>query len=269
MMRVPGSSGSLLGLKAEGADVRVVYSCLDAVSIAEENHEKKVVFMGVGFETTAPTVAAAVIEAKKRGVRNFFVMPCFKTVFPALYAIASSKDIAIDGFICPGHVSVITGSAPYQSFVKRFKKPCVIMGFEETDLLTGLKRLISFVREKKPVVHVEYKRAVTPAGNKRAMDVLYRVFEPCDAKWRGLGLIKKSGLKFRSAYRRFDALSEFKVKVPGGSKRTGCICGDVLKGVKSPADCKLFRKICNPERPVGPCMVSTEGTCAAYYKYGC
>ncbi len=268
MMRVPGTTGSLEEAKTKGADVRIVYSCLDALEISENNPDKKVVFMGVGFETTSPTIAAAVIEAKKRKIKNFYVLSNFKLVFPALDIIAGSSKVKVDGFICPGHVSVITGSIPYERIAERFGKPCVIMGFEDADIVKGIKRLVEQIKNGESKVEIEYTRAVNKKGNVTANKVLNEVFEGTNANWRGLGEIKKSGLKFRKEYVAFDAEKKFKVKVPDNSLPKGCVCGEVLQGIKFPADCKLFGKKCTPMTPVGPCMVSSEGTCAAYYKYG-
>jgi len=268
MMRVPGSSESLEDVKRRGADIRIVYSCIDALDIAENDPSKKVVFMGVGFETTSPTVAATVLEAKKRGVRNFFVLSNFKVLFPALEALAGSDRIRVDGFICPGHISVITGSAPYERIAKRYAKPCVITGFDDDDIVKGIKRLVDQVRGGVSKVEIEYKRAVKKEGNIKAKKVMDMVFEPGSAEWRGIGKIPKSGLTLRKKYESFDAKKEFNVKISKPIVPKDCICGDVLQGISSPRDCKLFKKKCTPGNPVGPCMVSSEGTCAAYYKYG-
>lgn len=268
MMCVPGTHGSLEGMKRQGYDVRVVYSCLDALNIAKGNPQKKVVFMGIGFETTSPTIAATILEAKKQKIQNFFVLSNFKLIFPALEALASSKKIKIDGFICPGHVSVITGSIPYEKVAKRYKKPSVITGFDTIDILKGIERLINQIKNGEYKVEIAYKRAVKKQGNRTARKILGSVFEASDSEWRGLGVIKKSGLKLREKYRDFDAEIRFKVKIPKTRKIQGCICGKVIQGIKSPRDCKLFKKACTPQNPIGPCMVSSEGTCAAYYKYG-
>lgn len=268
MVRVPGTAGSLEDMKTQGYDVRVVYSCLDALNIAKNNPGKKVVFMGVGFETTSPTVASTILETKKQNIRNFFILSNFKIIFPALEAIAGSRDLAIDGFMCPGHVSVITGSAPYEKIAKRHKKPCVITGFDTIDILKGIEQLINQIKNRKHNVEIEYKRAVNKDGNKIARKILESVFEVSDSRWRGLGVIKKSGLKLRKEYRMFDGEREFKVKVPKAQENRGCICGEVIQGIKSPRDCKLFKNTCTPQSPIGPCMVSSEGTCAACYKYG-
>ena len=267
MMRVPGSKGSLADIKREGCDVRVVYSCLDALSIARDNPRKKVVFMGVGFETTSATIAATILDAKKQNINNFFVLSNFKLIPPALFALAKSKKVQIDGFILPGHVSVITGSIPYEEVVKRYKKAAVITGFEEIDIIKGIRRLIELIKNRTYKVEIEYKRAVNKEGNIKARRMLNSVFAVCDAQWRGLGVIKKSGLQLREKFKEFSAEKKFKVDIPGAKEPKGCICAEVLQGISSPRDCKLFRKKCSPGNPVGPCMVSSEGTCAAYYKY--
>ena len=268
MMRVPGSTGSFEETKQKGSDIRIVYSVLDALRIAEENPKHKVVFMGVGFETTSPTVASVLKEARARKIKNFSILSNFKLIFPALRTIAGSREVQIDGFICPGHVSVITGSVPYEKIAKRYKKACVITGFEPGDILKGIEKLVRRVRDKNYGVEIEYARAVRKKGNPTAQDVLKEVFTPRGVEWRGLGVIKKSGLKLRNKYKDFDAERIFKVKRRSVLKKKGCICGEILKGLKKPADCKLFGKACTTRHPVGPCMVSSEGTCAAYYRYG-
>jgi hydrogenase expression/formation protein HypD len=223
--------------------------------------------MGVGFETTSPTIAATIISAKKQNIRNFFVLSNFKVVFPALAAIASSDKIMVDGFICPGHVSVITGSGPYEDIARRYKKPCVITGFEDADIIKGINRLVRQMESHSYKVEIEYKRAVAKEGNKRAREVLYSVFKTADSSWRGLGDIRKSGLKIRPAYKEFDADLEFRIRLPKTVIIKGCACGEVLQGIKTPNECLLFKKACTPRNPIGPCMVSSEGTCAAYFKY--
>ncbi|NQT22443.1 MAG: hydrogenase formation protein HypD [Candidatus Omnitrophica bacterium] len=268
MMRVPGTFSSLANMKRNGADVQVVYSCLDALKIACSNPQKKIVFMGVGFETTSPTVAQTILEAKKRKIKNFFLLSNFKLIFPALRAICSMPDIKVDGFICPGHVSVITGADPYEKFAKTFKKACVITGFDDVDILKGIKRLVLMIKDGKYGVEIEYKRAVSKKGNPKAREILSSVFEETDSFWRGIGNIKGSGLHLRKEFESFDAEKEFNVKVPKPVFKKGCICGDVLCGKKTPEECALFGKACTPQNPIGPCMVSSEGSCAAYYKYG-
>jgi len=268
MMRVPGTRGSLEEVKRRGPDVRVVYSCLDALHIARNNPGKSVVFMGIGFETTSPTVAETILQAKSQGIKNFFVLSDFKLIFPALFALAQSEKIRIDGFICPGHVSVITGSRPYEKLAKRYKKPCVITGFDEIDIIKGIKRLIGQIRTRTYKVEIEYKRAVKKEGNIKARRILDSVFTVCDSEWRGLGAIKRSGLKLRKEFKDFSAEKEFKIKLPKAVAPKGCICGELLQGISSPSECELFKKVCTPQNPVGPCMVSSEGTCAAFYRYG-
>jgi hydrogenase expression/formation protein HypD len=268
MMRVPGTNGSLAQIKSQGKDVRIVYSCLDALSIASDNPDKKVVFIGVGFETTSPTVAATILEAKKRKIRNFFVLSNFKIIFPALKVLAQSKKVNIDGFICPGHVSVITGSIPYEKIARCYKKPCVIMGFEELDIIKGINRLIKQIKNHTYKVEIEYKRAVKKEGNSQARQILDLVFTLRDSHWRGLGTIKRSGLKLRKEFTDFAAEKEFKVSIPESIEPKGCVCGEVLQGIKYPRNCRLFKKLCTPQNPIGPCMISSEGTCAAFYKYG-
>jgi hydrogenase expression/formation protein HypD len=267
MLRVPASNGSLEKIKATGADVRVVYSCRDALNIAGNNPDKKIVFMGIGFETTSPTVAATILEAKRQRIKNFFILSNFKLIFPALTFLAQSKKVKVNGFICPGHVSVITGSIPYEKLARRYKKPCVITGFDEIDVIKGIKRLVEQIVKHTHKVEIEYKRAVERQGNTEARRILNSVFAPCDSEWRGLGVIKKSGLRLRRAFAGFSAEKKFRIKPPKAVRIKGCICGEVLQGIKSPRDCRLFKKICTPQNPLGPCMVSSEGTCAAFYRY--
>ena len=267
MVRVPGSESSLKQEKGRGADVRMVYSTMDALEIAEANPQKKVVFVGIGFETTAPTIAAAVLAAEARGISNFSVLSCHKLLPPAMDALLSGGNVDVSGFICPGHVSVVIGTNPYEIVAAQYGTPCVIIGFEPLDVLQGIYMLVSQIEAGEARVEIQYTRAVVPEGNRNALNTMHRVFEPCDAPWRGLGVIPKSGLAFREAYRAFDAEAHFDLNVPDSPEPPGCKCGDVLRGGVTPLDCKLFRKACNPENPIGPCMVSSEGTCAAYYRY--
>lgn len=267
MLRVPGSRGSLEDVKREGKDVRVVYSPLDALNIACDNPEKKVVLMGIGFETTSPTVAATIQQAKRQRINNFFVLSNFKLIFPALAHLAKSRKVQIDGFICPGHVSVITGARPYEKIAKKYRKPCVITGFDEGDIIQGIKRLIEQVKNRRYRVEIAYQRAVKSKGNVKARRILDSVFRVSDSQWRGLGLIKNSGLKLRREFKHFSGEIKFRVKLRKLPEPKGCICGEVLQGINSPRDCRLFKQACTPQTPVGPCMVSSEGTCAAYYKY--
>lgn len=267
MVRVPGSESSLQKEKGLGADVRMVYSTMDAIEIARQNPDKKVVFLGIGFETTAPTIAAAVVAAQAQGVNNFSVLSCHKLLPPAMDALLSGGELDVNGFMCPGHVSTIIGTAPYEVVVAQYHTPCVVMGFEPLDILQGIYMLVSQIEAGEARVEIQYRRAVAPEGNPNALKTLDRVFEPCDSPWRGLGMIPKSGLAFREAYRAHDAEALFDLEVPDSPEPPGCKCGDILRGVNTPIECKLFRKVCNPENPVGPCMVSSEGTCAAYYRY--
>ena len=269
MMRVPGSRTSLEQEKAKGADVRVVYSALDALRLAEDAPDRQFVFLGVGFETTAPTVAATVLTAQESGVRNFSVLPMFKTIPRALDAIASSDRVNVDGFILPGHVSTIIGTRPYEFLRDKYRLPSCVVGFEALDVLQGILMLLKQMQAG-PQVEIQYKRGVKSEGNEKALQVMDTVFAPCDAAWRGLGSIAGSGLEFRRDFAEFDARKRFRLVHRPSSivrRQSSCRCGDVMLGVIVPPECKLFAKTCTPESPVGPCMVSTEGACAAYYKY--
>ena len=268
MMRVPGSSTNLLREKACGADVRIVYSPLDAVSIAEKNPLKKVVFLGVGFETTAPTVAASILAAAKREVNNFFVLCAHKTMPQAMSALTADPDLQIDGYICPAHVSTIIGADAFIPLSSNRNIPCVITGFEPVDILQGIEMLVRQIGAKEAKVENQYSRFVRPAGNLQALDILRRVFEPCDARWRGLGVIPGSGLAIREAYDRFNIEKVLHIEAEAPHEPPGCRCGEILMGKISPFDCPLFGKACTPEEPVGACMVSAEGVCSAAYKYG-
>lgn len=267
MVRVPGSYSSLERLAAEGRSIRIVYSARDGVKIAQAEPRSSVVFLGVGFETTAPTVAAALLEARSLKLRNFFVLPLFKLIPPALRWIAASPRSEVEGFILPGHVSVIIGSRPYSFLVEEFKKPCVIAGFEPLDILQGIEALLRQLRTG-PRLEIQYRRAVRPDGNPEAMKVLNQVFKPVDAEWRGLGPIPESGLGLRKEFEEFDAVKRFPVQTPATEEPEGCRCGEVLLGLIIPPECGLFGRSCTPATPVGPCMVSSEGACAAYYHYG-
>jgi hydrogenase expression/formation protein HypD len=269
MMRVPGSRTSLEQEKAKGADLRVVYSALDALRLAQAAPGREFVFLGVGFETTAPTVAATVLAAQESGVRNFSVLPMFKTIPPALDAIASSDRVNVDGFILPGHVCTVIGTRPFEFLRDKYRLPSCVVGFEALDVLLGIEMLLGQMQTG-PEVQIQYRRSVRPEGNEKAQEVMDTVFEPCDAEWRGLGRIAGSGLAFRKDFIEFDARKRFRLVHRPSSivhRRSPCRCGDVMLGVIVPPECKLFAKACTPESPVGPCMVSTEGACAAYYKY--
>jgi hydrogenase expression/formation protein HypD len=267
MMRVPGSDSSLEMVKARGADVRIVYSSLDALKIARENPDKQVVFFAVGFETTAPTIASTLLTAAREGIRNFFVLPANKLVPPAIRAVLDTEDLALDGLICPGHVSAIIGSRVYDFIPSQYGIGAVVTGFQSTDILYAICLLLRQVVEAKPRVQTQYSRLVSDDGNPTALKIMYQVFEPCNSVWRGLGPIPMSGLKLRSEFLRFDFSDRFDVPVPESLEAKDCLCGEVLRGKKEPYDCALFGSACTPEAPVGACMVTNEGTCQAYYRY--
>ncbi|MBN1694281.1 hydrogenase formation protein HypD [candidate division WOR-3 bacterium] len=268
MIKVPGSSSSLEKEKANGAKVKIVYSPLESLEIARKNPGKKVVFLGVGFETTAPLVASTILRANEEKLKNFFVLSGHKLIPPAMQSLLESGEIKIDGFICPGHVSAIIGETPYQPIVDKYGIPSVIIGFEPIDLLEGIEMLVRQIVEKdKSKVENQYKRVVRREGNKKALSLMNKVFDIKDSPWRGLGLLPKSGLYIKKAYSEFDAEKKINVKVEKTKTHPQCICGQVLCGTKKPFECTLFSKICTPESPIGPCMVSSEGTCAAYYKF--
>ena len=267
MLRVPGTGGeSLQRLRASGADVRIISSAADAVRFAVENPVRQVVLMGIGFETTAPTVAAAVLSARRRGVGNFSVFSVHKTVPQAIRALIEDRLLKIDGFICPGHVSIITGVEAYR-MIPQAGRAAVITGFEPADIAEGILMILRQVAEGRFEVDIQYARGVKEQGNPRARDVMAEVFEPSDADWRGLGVIPGSGLRIRREYEGFDALRRFALPEIRSVEFKGCRCGEILRGVMSPDECNLFMKTCTPANPAGPCMVSGEGTCAAYYKY--
>lgn len=266
MVRVPGTASSLQELKASGRDIRVVYSSLDALEIAEKNPERQVVFLAVGFETTAPASALAIQRARERGIGNFSVLCLHKVIPPALQALLPENANRIDGFICPGHVSVIIGARAYECLA-RAGKAAVITGFEPLDILEGLWLIVRQIRDRDPKVEIQYVRAVTWEGNRTAQREMEKAFEPCTASWRGLGEISESGLRIREEFRAYDAAARFGVTVEHKPDPSGCSCGDILRGMMLPHECALFGTACNPSHPVGPCMVSSEGACAAYYKF--
>jgi hydrogenase expression/formation protein HypD len=269
MMRVPGGNGTLLDAKARGADIRMVYSPLDALRIARENPEREVVFFAVGFETTAPSTALTLMRAKAEGVRNFSCFCNHVTIVPPLRALLESPDLRLDGFIGPGHVSTIVGARPFDFIPVDYRKPIVISGFEPLDLLQSVYMILRQLQEGRCEVENQYARVVPPEGNPAALRVLAEVFElRPHFEWRGLGFISHSGLKLSEAYREHDA--ELRFEVPGVrvADPKACQCGEVLKGVIRPWECKVFGTACTPERPIGTCMVSSEGACAAYYNYG-
>jgi len=268
MLRVPGKKGSLEKLRSMGADVRVVTSTRNAIELAAAQSDRQVVFLGVGFETTAPATAVAVLDAQRRGLNNFSVLMCHKLVIPAMMALLEAGDVPLDGFLCPGHVSVIIGSAAYQPIVERYRRPCVIAGFEPSQILRGLVELVRQYESGQAAVQNVYTGVVTERGNRQALELLGRVFVVADAVWRALGVIPQSGLELAPQYRRFDALERFEVTLGEDEDHPACRCGQVIQGKVEPTECPLFGSTCTPLRPVGPCMVSSEGTCSAWYKYG-
>ena len=268
MLRVPGRLGSLEKMRAKGACVRVVNSARTALGIARTHPNRSVVFLGVGFETTAPATAAVVLEAEREGVENFGVLLCHKLVVPALLALLQAGDVPLDGFICPGHVSVIIGSEAYRPVVARHDKPCVVAGFEPVQLLTGLVHLLRQIKSGRAQLENVYPAVVNKKGNGAALALMALVFTPADAPWRELGVIPESGLELRPKFRRFDALRRFGVVLGDDRDHPSCKCGEVIQGKVEPADCPLFDRGCTPLTPIGPCMVSGEGTCAAWFKYG-
>ena len=263
MVRVPGSRRNL-----ESLAPRIVYSPLDGLRIARENPGKNTVFIGVGFETTSPAVAATIMAAARQNVKNFYVLPAFKLIPPALDFIARAPEIDVDGFILPGHVSTIIGRAPYEFLAEKYQLPGCITGFEPIDILQAILTLVRQITRGESAISIEYARAVRPEGNQTARRVLDKVFKPCDSRWRGIGWIAASGLELSAEYARFDARRKYPLEVAAPAEPKGCICGRVLLGLSVPYDCALFGGPCTPLAPVGPCMVSSEGSCAAYYKYG-
>ncbi|MBI5183951.1 MAG: hydrogenase formation protein HypD [Nitrospinae bacterium] len=267
MFRVPGSVSSLEREKAKGKDIRIVYSPMDSLEIAKQNGDRKVLFLGIGFETTAPLVAATIIQANREGIRNYLVLSSHKTIPEPMQVLLDDNGLEIHGFLCPGHVSTIIGSLPYQFIPDRYKISCVIAGFEPFDILKAILMVIRQVKSKRFSVEIEYSRVVKPEGNRVALRYINEVFERCDAEWRGLGTIPKSGLRIREVYKRFDAEKEIYIEIKEGKGVKGCLCGDILKGKIEPYECSLFSIQCIPDNPLGPCMVSSEGTCAAYYRF--
>ncbi|OAG26781.1 hydrogenase formation protein HypD [Thermodesulfatator autotrophicus] len=268
MIRVPGSTGSLKEARARGANVKIIYSPLDAVKLARENPSHKVVLAAVGFETTAPTVAIAVLEAYKEKLPNFLVAVSHRTMPEAMRTLLGSGELALDGLILPGHVSTITGAGYFEFVAKEFGLPAVVAGFEAQQIMRGIYLLAKQIAEGRQEVEIAYREAVTWEGNPMGKNLIKQVFEPCDVTWRGLGLIPKSGLRLKEKFAAFDARKNLPVELPPAKETPGCLCGEIICGRATPPECKLFAKACTPEAPKGPCMVSSEGTCAAWYAYG-
>lgn len=270
LLRVPVSGTTLERERERGADIRVVYSPMDSLTLARDNPGKRVVFIGVGFETTAPAVAATVIMAREERLKNFHLLSSLKTMPRAMKALLEAPGIKIDGYLCPGHVSAIIGSRPYRFIPEIYHRPAVITGFEPEDILQGLLLILKQLREKDCRVEIQYRRAVKPVGNPAARRVMETVFQPVDDEWRGLGVIPGSGLKLRAPFRDFDGWRscvspDITNKLP--AKNPDCLCGRVITGSLQPEECPQFQKGCTPENPLGPCMVSSEGSCAASYRY--
>ncbi len=264
MLKVPGSAGTLAEAAAAGAEVRVIYSPLDCIKIALENPTRRVIFLAVGFETTAPTAAATVLAAKAQGVRNLLFLSAQKLVPPALKMLLADSAVKVDGFLLPGHVAVVTGADAFRFL----EVPAVVAGFEPEEILLALVNLLRQVDAGRAEVANEYKSVVKAEGNLAAKKILAQVYEEVDAKWRGLGVIPKSGLRMRAEFAEFDAEKVLPLEIKKAARRTACRCGEVLRGVISPTECPLFGKACQPLHAVGPCMISVEGVCAAWYKYG-
>jgi hydrogenase expression/formation protein HypD len=269
MVRVPGASDTLESARANrGARVRIMYSPLDALEFARNEPRTDVVLFGVGFETTIPLFASVVQRAAAHRITNLYLLTAFKLIPPAVDALLSSGDIRIDGFILPGHVSSIIGEGAYRFMVERYHVPGVIAGFEAVDLLEGILLLLDMISRREPAIKNQYARFVSPRGNQRARDLIASVFTECDSTWRGLGKIRNSGMRLTGDFSRFDAEALIDFEIGAVSEPAGCSCGDVLAGKRTPTECALFRSACTPAHPVGPCMVSREGACAAYYCYG-
>lgn len=267
MLRVPGTnSDSLQKRRAAGADVRVVSSADECIGLAQGNPQKEVIMMGIGFETTTPTIAATVESCRTKSIKNFSVFSVHKIVPPALHALLADPLLNIDGFLCPGHVSTMIGSDAYK-MITDANRAAVITGFEPVDILEGIWMMLSQIESGRKEVAIQYSRGVKPEGNIRAMNFLKSMFDTATVEWRGLGPIHDSGLILNNAYAAFDTLKKFAIPDVQSDEIKGCGCGDILRGIKAPQDCPLFKKICSPQNPIGPCMVSSEGTCSTHYKY--
>ena len=268
MLKVPGSKSSLNEAKTNGADIRIVYSPLDSIQIAKDNPDKKVIFLAVGFETTAPTAAATVLAAEQQGITNLYMLSAQKLVPPVMEALLNDEEVHVDGFILPGHVSVVTGTGVYEPVIAKYHVPGVVTGFEPLQILRGLYRLVQQVVNGEAKVENEYTDVVKPEGNPVSMAITNKVYESCDTGWRGMGIVPLSGLKMKAEYARFDIEQVLPIEVETVVKKTACRCGEVLRGIVTPKECPLFGKACVPTHAIGPCMVSVEGVCAAWYKYG-
>ena len=267
LIRVPGTRSSLQEERGSGRDIRMVYSAMDALEVAVANPDRQVVFLGIGFETTAPTIAGTLTMARSMGLENFSVISAHKLAPPALDALMQTEGVELDGFIMPGHVSVIIGLKAYAGLFETYRIPCAVAGFEPTDILKAISMLVDQIESGVPAVENAYPRVVTHAGNTKAQKIMETVFKVEDANWRGLGVIPQSGLGINAAFSKFDAMQRFQPEIPDSPEPKGCGCGEILTGRKIPPECALYKKVCTPVNPIGPCMVSSEGTCAAYYRY--
>jgi hydrogenase expression/formation protein HypD len=266
LIRVPGSTTSLENERANGSDIRIIYSVLESLEIASQNPDKKIIFPGIGFETTAPATASAIIKAKQENISNFYVLSAHKVMPPVMKALVNDG-VKIDGFIAPGHVSAITGISIYDELASSYGLGVVVSGFEPADIMQAVLMLTAQIESGTPRVEVQYHRVVNKDGNRIAQKAMKEVFEYRNDQWRGLGMIPKSGLMINDTYSSFDAEKQFSVEVPESTEPKGCICGQILRGLKTPVDCSLFARKCTPSDPVGACMVSGEGTCATFYRY--
>ncbi|MFP4546930.1 MAG: hydrogenase formation protein HypD [Fidelibacterota bacterium] len=267
IVRVPGSYSSLSREKSQGAVVEICYSPMEALTIAQKNPDKEVVFLGIGFETTVPLTATVIMEAARLGIPNFSILSSHKTMPNALNILLDSDGVVVNGLICPGHVSSITGFSIYEYIVNELKIPAVICGFESNDILQTILMILQQIANNEAKIENQYTRAVREHGNPRAQAVIKEVFSPVDSQWRGIGEIPDSGLEIAEKYRRFNVRNKLSVDIPEKKIIKGCICGKVMQGIKKPTDCKLFAKACTPQTPQGACMVSSEGGCATYYKF--
>lgn len=267
LLRVPGNTGDLSQARAEGSKIRVIYSPLDALEIAQANPKEEVVFLGVGFETTAPVVALAVKQARQREIHNFSVLPAFKVLKPALEALLNSFDVKIQGLIAPGHLSVITGAEAFSFLADQYRLPTVVTGFKPEEIWLGIIALLKQIKEGQAKLENKYAAAVTDQGNLLAQQLLKEIFKKENTEWRGLGLVENSGLGLADDYQEYDSRERFGLTEIPSEEPSVCRCGEILIGKAMPEECPLFSKVCNPENPVGPCMVSAEGSCAAHFYY--
>lgn len=268
MLKVPGSQSSLVTAQAEGAQIKIVYSPLDCLKLSQENPDKRIIFLAVGFETTAPTAAATVLAAKAHGIKNLFMLSAQKLVPPALRFLLSDPQVKVDGFLLPGHVAVVIGAEAFNFLTTEFRIPSAIGGFEAEEILLALKNILEQIKDNRAEVANEYRSVVKAEGNLSAKKILAQVYEVAEVEWRGMGKIPASGLKMRKEFSAFDIEQVEPIKIERVEKKTACRCGEVLRGIINPTQCPLFGKACQPLHAVGPCMVSIEGVCAAWFKYG-